>query len=118
MENDAKIKGFDAQIKKFMADLKNQWIPPPQYAFLEEEEKKERVLFEIPENHLQINLESCNYDKQDAYCFIALDLGENRKFGEWVYINQFPKTILWPIDKNDQYTLYKKTVDINLYRTQ
>ncbi len=101
-----------------MTDLKNQWIPPPQYAFLEEEEKKEKILYDIPENNIQINFESCNYDKLDAYCYISLDLGEDRKIGEWVYISQFPKTILWFIDKNDQYTLYKKSVQVDLYRTQ
>jgi len=118
MTNDKKMKDYDNEIKKYLTEIKNQWIPPPEYEFLEEEEKKEKVLIEIPENHIQITLESINYDKLDAFCYVSLDLGQNKTFGEWVYMNQLPKTILWPFDKNDQYILFKKTLQINLYRYQ
>lgn len=101
-----------------MQDFKNQWIPCPQYAFLEEEEKKEKILFDIPANNLQINLESCDYDKPDAYLSIFIDLGNGKKYQEWVYISQIPKSILVPIEKEDQYTLYKKNLNVELYRTQ
>lgn len=101
-----------------MLDLKKLWVPCPQYVFIEEEEKKEKIVFDIPENTLQINLESCNYDKRDAYVYVSLDLGEGRSLGEWVYIKNFPKIVHMQIEKNDLYTLHKKFVEINLYRSQ
>jgi hypothetical protein len=101
-----------------MLDFKNQWIPCPQYAFLEEEEKKEKILFDIPDNNLQINLEGCDYDKPDAYLSIYIDYGNGRLFQEWVYINQMPKSILVVLEKDDKFTLYKKNLCIELYRTQ
>lgn len=115
---DKQIKSNTLQIKKYMQDFKNQWIPCPQYAFLEEEEKKEKILFDIPINNLQINLEKCDYDKPDAYVSISLDFPNGKKYQEWVYINQMPKTILVPFDKEDHYNLYKKNFNLELYRTQ
>ena len=101
-----------------MTDLKNPWIPIPQFSIIEEEEKNEKILKEIPENILQINLNSCNYDKKDSFILINLDLGDEKKISEWVYIQEFPKILSWTIEKNDLCGLNKRFLEFSLYRTQ
>lgn len=57
-----------------METLKNPWIPCPLYTFVEEEEKVEKILEDIPQNVVQIDLESCDYDKKDAYIYVNLSI--------------------------------------------
>jgi len=51
---------------------KNPWTPCPQYSFIDEEEKVEKIIEDIPQNAVQIHIESTTYDKADAYIYISL----------------------------------------------
>ncbi len=62
---------------------KNPWTPCPLYSFIEEEEKIEKTLEEVPQNAVQIEIESTTYDKSDAY--IQVNLGKKKAF----YIDNF-----------------------------
>jgi hypothetical protein len=57
-----------------METLKNEWIPCPQYSFIDEEEKIEKILEDVPQNAIQIDIESTTYDKTDAYIQVILGL--------------------------------------------
>lgn len=64
-------------IKKLVETSKNPWTPCPLYTFIDEEEKIEKILEDIPQNAVQITIESTTYDKQDAYIYVSL--GKNIK---------------------------------------
>lgn len=71
-EKDSKIDKYDKLVKKLMESLKNPWIPCPKTTIVEEEERHEKVLENIPTNTVEINFESTNFKDQTAYLLVSL----------------------------------------------
>ena len=71
-EKDSKIDKYDKLVKKLMESLKNPWIPCPKTTIVEEEERHEKVLENIPANTVEINFESTNFKDQTAYLLVSL----------------------------------------------
>lgn len=71
-ERKEKIEKYEKLIKRLVETSKNPWTPCPLYSFVEEEEKIEKVLEDIPQNAVQIHIESTDYDKLDAYIYVSL----------------------------------------------
>lgn len=67
-----KIENYEKFCKLIMEKLKNPWIPCPQYQYVDEDEKIEKILEEIPINVLIVNIDGCSYDKNDAYITLSL----------------------------------------------
>ncbi len=132
-ERKAKIEKYEKLIKKLVETSKNPWTPCPLYTYTDEEEKIEKILEEIPQNVVQVHIESCNYDKDDAYVYVSLGiiifykinfiiiilvLTETKTLAEWVYLKEFPKKLNWKLEKNEHSYLHRKSLEISLYRTQ
>ena len=47
-----------------------------------------------------------------------LVLSETKTLGEWVYLSEFPKKLNWKLEKTELNSLYRKSLEISLYRTQ
>ena len=71
-ERKEKIEKYEKLIKRLVETSKNPWTPCPLYSFAEEEEKIEKILEDIPQNAVQIDIDSTTYDKDDAYIYISL----------------------------------------------
>jgi len=70
-EKDEKIQKYDKIIKVLMDSLKNPWIPCPKTNIIEEEERHEKILDSIPQNSVEIIIESTNF-KPSAYLRVDL----------------------------------------------
>lgn len=57
-----------------MESLKNPWIPCPKVQHIEEEESKEKVLEDIPDNTIVISFDSTNYKNHRAYLSVNLGI--------------------------------------------
>lgn len=55
-----------------MENLKNPWIPPPKTIIVEEEERHEKVIENIPVNTVDISFDSTNFRDQTAYLLVSL----------------------------------------------
>lgn len=55
-----------------MESLKNPWIPCPKTQLVEEEQRQEKILEEVPEHTVVINFDSTNYKNPSAYLLVTL----------------------------------------------
>lgn len=59
-------------LTKLMELAKNPWVPAPLYSMVEEEEKKEIINEDIPENTIKIYFGKTTYEKEKIYLQVNL----------------------------------------------
>ena len=81
-----------------MDSLKNPWIPCPKTTMVEEEERHEKFLDNIPVNSVDINFESTNYKNDQAHLLVNLRkiiyFKRNLKFSEFCFLLKFKISLI------------------------
>ena len=114
-----KINKFDEDIEKIKEKFKDKWTPVPMYCALPQEEKIEKINKDIPEYTMRIHVGKTDYDKDNVYLKIKLNLGE-REMNKEVKLKSdknFDETWDWTFDKKEYKTLHRKFLEIQMERS-
>ena len=115
----SKINKFDEEIDKMKEMLKNKWTPAPEYSTIPEEEKVEKINKDIPENTMRIHFGKTDYDKDNIYLKVKLNLGEKEMEKEVKLKSEknFDETWDWTFDKREYKSLHRKFIDVQMERS-
>ena len=115
----SKIDKFDSEIEDIKEKMKNKWIPAPDYCNMPEEEKIEKINKDIPEYTMRIHFGKTNYDKDNIYLKVKLDLGE-KEMNKEVKLKSdknFDETWDWTFEKREFKSLHRKCLEIQMERS-
>ena len=115
----SKIDKFDSEIEDIKEKMKNKWIPAPDYCNMPEEEKIEKINKDIPEYTMRIHFGKTDYDKDNIYLKVKLDLGE-KEMNKEVKLKSdknFDETWDWTFEKREFKSLHRKCLEIQMERS-
>ena len=115
----SKIDKFDSEIEDIKEKMKNKWIPAPDYCNMPEEEKIEKINKDIPEHTMRIHFGKTDYDKDNIYLKVKLDLGE-KEMNKEVKLKSdknFDETWDWTFEKREFKSLHRKCLEIQMERS-
>jgi len=115
----SKIDKFDEEIEKIKEKMKDKWTPVPEYCNTSQEEKVEKINKDIPEYTMRVHIGKTDYDKDNVYLKVKLNLGEKEMNKEVKMKKEkdFDETWDWTFDKREYKSLHRKHLEIQLERS-